>query len=156
MPSKAPTARKNLVTRLKARTALADVGVFDGPYVTGDPGDAIHVGYDGDPDGELEAVVVQSNWAGSLGAKKRDEQITIICSVVVTQGESDPDAAQVASDRAYALLAEVEAEILADPSLGLGAPSVAGVSSHTLHLEPTEPAGIQARLMFLVSVNARF
>lgn len=125
--------------------------VYDGPVPTGDPGNAIYIGYNGNPEDEGEAGTSQQEWAG-LGAKKRDENLTITGAIVITNGDGN---AKIARDAAYVQLALVEGAIHPSPAVGMSAPTWMGVTSHRLVYVLDEQVGLQAWLPFVISVRTR-
>lgn len=135
-----------------ATTAMANQNcrVFRGPFVSGDPGDALFIGYDGDPGGEFQSVVQTSEWAG-IGAKARNEMFDVFCSITTLTGDADVGNA---TDRAAALLTVFEAAMRADPSLNQAPRFTAAVTSMQLFTMP-HPAGLQVRLTFVVRASAR-
>lgn len=135
-----------------ATTAVASLGckVYRGPFVTGDPGKALFIGYDGDPAGDFRGVVANSEWAG-LGARARDEAFAISCSITMNSG--DPDVGRVTDD-VYAIHTAFEAAVRADPSLNQAPRFTAAVAGGELFTMP-HPAGLQVRLSFIVSASAR-
>lgn len=128
------------------------VNVWDGPIVSGDSGDAIFVGYDGDPEGEGQAGQASQEWAG-IGKRARDETIVIVCAAVVLVGDSDARWKPV-RDRAKALIESVGQTLRADPSLGQGPPCVAELQPGE-YFQENGPAGYQARFLFTVHVQTR-
>lgn len=150
--SRAPAAIAALLSALQASPSLTGVPVFDGPMVSDDYRDAIFVGFDGDHAGERESVLTDQQWAG-LGAKKRTETITIICSVVSVSGDGT---ASDARTRAYNLLADVENVLRADPSMAqTPTPFIAAVTAPKLLYDWLEMVGLQARLVFSVHIETR-
>lgn len=142
-----------LLAVVRAAPDLAGITVYDGPYVTGDVGDSVHIGYDADPEASGEAFSSDEGWAG-LGAKKKDETVNIHCSVHVTNGDADTTAART---RAYELFGAVEDAIhRPSPSMGLSPPSWAAVASSRMFYVLTEEVGLEAWLTFTVSVRTRF
>lgn len=123
---------------------------FRGPFITGDPSNALFVGYDGDPAGDFRAVNVVSSWAG-LGARARDEEFDVFCAVTVLSGDNDIPGATTA---AYAIYYAFENALRADPDLNQGPPFTAGVNTGELFTMP-HPAGLQVRLGFTVHVKTR-
>lgn len=152
----APVSRMpEVVDAILARLAAAvpaGVAVWDGPIVTGDLRPAIHIGYDGDPAGEFEAGTSAQEWAG-IGAKKRDETLTITGAVIAYQGGGV--AMKEGRDAAYALLSLVGDCIHPLPSLGVQAPTWAGITSHALVYEPAENRGVEVRIEFEITVRTR-
>lgn len=150
--SQVPALISAVVTALSADPGMAGVLVNDGPIVTAQQAgtDWVFVGYDGDPQGEMEAASATQEWAG-LGAKRKDEQIDLVCAVVAGRGDTNVAAAR---SRAYVLLGVVEDILRADPSLGFDPPTVFEMSAGVLYQEQTT-GGIQARIPFTVSGRTR-
>lgn len=130
---------------------LAPTPVWDGPVPTGDFSDALYLGYDADPLGERQAASSTTKWAG-IGAKKRDETITIIGAAVAISGDG---IAKDARDRAYAIVAAAEQLLRIDPSMAQPPPFVASISETQLFWDWLENAGLQARLAFQIDVETR-
>ena len=100
-----------LVTTFSAGTSS---DVLDGPSVRSSAaGTFALVG------GTLEesSVPIQQDWAG-LGRNSRTEDGQIPCAVVSQSGDSDDQAIKRHRDAALALVAELEAAVAADPTLG--------------------------------------
>lgn len=148
--SRVPATLRQLTTTATSAVASLGCKVYRGPFVTGDPGKALFVGYDGDPAGDFRSVVAESEWAG-LGAKARNEEFRIACAITLTTG--DPDVAQ-ATDDAYAIHAALEAAVRADPSLNQAPRFTAAVAGGELFTMP-HPGGLQVRLSFTVNASAR-
>lgn len=122
-----------------------------GPVITGDPADAVWVGFDGDPDGEYRAANRTAEWAG-LGARKRDEDITVDCAITALLGSGSVADALA---RIQTLFDLIEDDLRADPSLAITpTPLVAAVDDGSLWMTPTT-AGLEPRLMFTVSARTR-
>lgn len=138
------------ILALVAMWTAAGIPTVDGPFVSGDTGDRLFVGYDGDPEGEFQAVEGDSNWAG-LGAKKRDEEFDVICAVVTRSGHQTATAARAA---AIALFQTASTALRANPGLGLPPPSVAEPKPQGLFTPPGS-TGVQGRLVFNVHVKTR-
>jgi hypothetical protein len=134
-----------------AVTPVTTLAVYDGPVPTGDPGNAIYIGYNGNPEDEGEAGTSQQEWAG-LGAKKRDENLTVTGAIVITNGDGN---AKVARDAAYAQLTLVEGAIHPAPAVGMSAPTWMGVTSHRLVYVLDTEVGLQAWLPFVITVRTR-
>lgn len=129
-----------------------DVLVALGPYTTGDQRDSVHIGYDGDPDGDFTATAATEQTYAGLGANARDEEFSVQGAVIVSSGDTD---AAAAVTRVYALLGQLETALKADPSLGQLPPFVAGVVPGELRLPPDAAVGLQAVLPFSVRVKTR-
>lgn len=131
------------------------VNVWLGQVATGDPTDALWVGWDADPDGDDQMAQARTKWAG-LGAKRRDEDIGIVCALTVLQGVgSDAGGVLLAVDRVFAVHTTAEDALRADPSMGQGPPYVAAVSTGDLFMHPQPEIGLLARLVFTVTVTTR-
>ena len=89
------------------------VQVWDGPIVSGDYDDAIYIGFDGDYGGEELAATTVQTWAG-IGQRKRDEDHTITCAVVVLLG-NESTSWKPARDKALAEGAPEEVLAAIDP-----------------------------------------
>lgn len=138
------------IDALKTTWDATGAKVWDGPVITGDYSDCIFVGYDGDPEGDMQAVDGDSEWAG-LGAKARDEDFDVICAVVALVGDQG---IKTVRDNAYAQLKKAADAVRADPSLGQAPPFVASVKGGSLFYDNLE-SGLQARLVFRVHVETR-
>lgn len=146
----AETRVDDAILALVAMWTAANIATVDGPFVSGDTGDRLFVGYDGDPEGDFQAVEGDSDWAG-LGAKTRDEEFDIICAAVTRSGHQTATAARAA---AIALFQVASAALRADPSLGLPPPCVAEPKPQGLFTPPGS-TGVQGRLVFNVHVKTR-
>lgn len=137
-----------LVTTFKA----AGLTTWDGPLVTGEYQPAVHVGYDGDPEGDYMAADPSQKWSGSVGTKARDEEFDVRCAATALFGDSSP---KLARDAVKAMLVTVENALRADPSLAqTPTPYVAEYSPGPLYIEPTQ-SGYQVRAVFNVHVKTR-
>jgi hypothetical protein len=148
--SRVPAVLTALTTTATTALAATTCKVYRGPFVTGDPGTALFIGYDGDPAGEFRAVQVVSQWAG-LGAKARDEQFDVACAITLLSGSGD--VAQ-ATDDVYALHTLFEAACRADPALSQAPRLTTEVAAGELFTMP-HPSGLQVVLSFTVRVSAR-
>ena len=148
--SRMPVVVDAILAAVRA-VAPVDVGVYDGPYVTGDTRAGIHIGYDADPEGDGVAGSSDQAWAG-LGARARDENLTVTGAIHLVQGDADVKAAR---DRGYQLLGLVEAALHTAPSLGLTPPTWMGVASHRLAYLPGETVGLEVWLRFEIAVRTR-
>ena len=147
--SRVPTVLDALVALFTP--GLAPVPVWDGPVPSGDFSDALYLGYDADPLGERKASESTTTWAG-IGAKKRDEVITIFGAAIAISGDGIPKDAR---DRAYAILAAAEQLLRNDPSMAQPPPFVASISNTQLFWDWLENLGLQARLAFQIDVETR-
>lgn len=148
--SRVPDVIDALVALLAAAPALAGVKVVDGPIVTNDSKDAVFVGYDGDPEGEGQAVEFTQEWA-AIGQRAKGETFTVTCAVVVWRGGTKVRPIRV---RAFELLAAVEDALRDDPSLGLPPPSVVAFASGSMAQLQGAP-GLGVRVMFQIAVKTR-
>lgn len=150
--SRIPTAIDALVTRLRSTTALDGVDVHDGPFLTSDPGpEQVYVGYDGDPEGEFQAVESSEEFIG-IGAKRKRESYSITCSLLAARGDAD---VQKARNRAFELYNAVNTELRSDNALGIPPPVVAAIRTSGFFMEQDPSVGIQARIVFMVDVQDR-
>ncbi|MGW4426380.1 hypothetical protein [Streptosporangium sp. NPDC004631] len=154
-PSRTPAVIDALTVRFTAAIAAAAgmerVRVLDGPAVTAETDtELVYVGWDGDPDGDGQAVEATQDWAG-IGARARDETLQVTCSVIVWSGDT---AMRPRRDRCYAILGVLEAALRADPSLGLPPPTVAALAAGNLWQAQTS-AGAEVRVVFAVAVKTR-
>lgn len=148
--SRVPAVLTQLTTVAQTTLANTSCQVFRGPFVTGDPGDALFIGYDGNPGGEFRSVIATSEWAG-LGAKARNEEFMVMCAITMLRG--DPDVAS-AVDQVYAIYNAFEAAVRQTPSLNQAPRLTAAFSLGELFTMPN-PSGLQIRLAFTVQVSAR-
>lgn len=125
--------------------ACSPVNVYFGPVATDDPlRKAVGIGWDGNGDGDFNALEGWSqSWAG-LGAKAKNEEFEIVCYAVSWAGDQSASQARVAE--LFEILGNVENALRADPTLGLSQPFVAEFASGNLFLD----GGTQARVTFNV------
>lgn len=133
-----------------AESTVTTATVYRGPFVTGNPGNQLFIGYDGDPDGDFRAVVTDTEWVG-LGAERREERFEVMCAIVVTKGNADVKAAV---DDVYVIHSDFEDGLRANPSLSQPPVFVAEAVGGELMLL-ADTAGLQARLQFRVRVRTR-
>ncbi|MGZ0231115.1 hypothetical protein [Streptomyces sp. CPS1] len=140
-----------LVAALQASPGLSTVKVVDGPIVSDSAAkEWVFVGYDGDPEGDFITSTTQQDWAG-IGAKKKSEDITLTCAVVVQRGSTDVRACRI---RTFEVFAAVEDVLRADPSLGFPSPTICAVAENTFHTEQ-DSNGVQGRMPFTVTCRTR-
>jgi hypothetical protein len=148
--SRVPAVLTQLTSVATTAVAATDCQVYRGPVVTGDPGTALFIGYDGDPAGDFRAVAFSSQWAG-LGARARDEQFDVFCAITMLSGVTDVTAA---TDDVYTLHTLFEDAVRATPSLSQAPRLTAEVGAGELFTLP-HPSGLQMVLSFTVRVSAR-
>lgn len=149
--SRVPDLIDALVKALQASPALSTVKVVDGPLVTDSAAQEwVFVGYDGDDQGDFTTASTRQDWAG-IGAKKKNEDITLTCAILVQRGSTDVRACRV---RTFGILAAVEDVLRADPSLGLGTPTVCSIAETTFHTEQTA-GGVQGRMPLTLTCSTR-
>lgn len=149
--SRVPDLIDALVAALDASADLSTVKVVDGPLVTDSAAQEwVFVGYDGDDQGDFTTATTQQAWAG-IGAKKKNEDITLTCAVLVQRGSTDVRSCRV---RTFEIFAAVEDVLRADPSLGFPAPTICAVAENTFHTEQTS-SGVQGRIPFTVTCTTR-
>lgn len=132
--------------------AVTDVTVYRAPGVTQEyPDRALFVGFNGGDDGVMQTATSSQTWAG-LGANKKNERITIPNLIVVERG--DANAADLRGE-AFAIFADIEAALIADPSLGMSPTVVvAGIAEIAYYLDETS-RGVAARVDFTVDAFVR-
>lgn len=101
--STVPTLKANLMTRLLARTGLTGVQVSYGIPLPDPQPEFIWLG---DVDGD--------QYFAALGHRAREEDYTLTVTVDVLRRDSDQ---QSATERAYAIAAEIENELRDDPTV---------------------------------------
>jgi hypothetical protein len=152
----------DLWTTALAASPYADtVDVYLGPLYSGDPDDAVFIGYDGDPTGEFEMVSHVQNWA-ALGQRAQNDHFDVHCCILAMAGVSDGKAMSDAMGRLYGIWKTLTVAIKTDPSLGMGpgtaenAPVwVTDVRQFTSYV-PTDPdRGVMPRIGFDVHVETR-
>lgn len=137
-------------------TAMGPGVVFDGPQITGDiPPVAVCVGYDGDPEGDFEAVANwQQTWIGmQAGREVRSESFDIVCCLIAFSGDVDVRTRRLLATAAFGQLNAS----LRDPlnrGLGLPQPSTAEFSSGSLR-QPQTGSGLEIRAPFSVHIETR-
>ena len=149
--SRAPDVIDALVALFAAAPALTGVKVIDGPPVTGDPlHEAVYIGYDGDPDGDGQAVDFAQEW-GAIGQKSKNETFTVTCAVVVWKGGT---LVRPIRARAFELLATVEDLLRGDPSLGMPPPTVVALAAGSC-VQSQRASGLEVRIPFQIAVQTR-
>jgi hypothetical protein len=133
--------------------AELDADVWDGPILSGNIRDAIHIGYDADPEGDAQAGTSEQEWAGVGVTRKRNESLDVTCAAVVLIGDGDARWKST-RDRAIALIDAVGQTLRADPSLGLPPPCRAELQPGD-YFQENGPNGYQARFVFNVHVETR-
>lgn len=157
MTTRVDDAIRTVVAVLTEAFADGTAVVVDGPEIRADePDTVVHVGWDGDHDGDYQATENWTQtWAGGLGRQPppKDETFDILGAVISGDGDVD-----VPTRRATALsvLGVVETTLRAAVNTGLGLPqpTVAQFSSGQLFQEQG-PNGLQARIPFVISVKTR-
>jgi hypothetical protein len=137
------------------------VDVYLGPLVSGDPDDAVFIGYDGDPEGAFSMTQHTQNWR-TLGTRARDEEFDIFCCILTMTGRTDGPGVLDAIERLYGIYATCADAVHRDPSLGIGPGSAhnapyfkASVRAFSTFI-PTEPErGAIPRVQFSVHVETR-
>lgn len=151
--SKVPAAIDALVSILRAASGLSGVTVIDGPPV-GDQADTeyVYVGWQPDSDNAVEFA----QDFNATGARTRDEEFSILCTVDTWDGGDDVAARRA---RAFALLAALEDAIRATVAAPT-APTLnntvlwAHLTSGSLQQANTEK-GVRARIPVAVTCRAR-
>lgn len=151
--SRVPAAMAALLALCRSATSLAGVAIHDGGPVTDlSETDQVFIGWS--PDDGAAATFVQD--FASAGARRRDEDFTIIGYAESRGGDTDLSARRV---RVFALLAAVEDALRATDAQP-NAPTLNG-SVLWAHLtqgvltQPQTPDGAQAGITFTVACKAR-
>lgn len=136
-----------------ATTALPSVNVTDGIGVTDDPGDFLMIGVE-DPDieGAAFSADTRQDWAAVGTGAPRDESGEITCVALSWNGDGN---AKAARDGAYAITAEVEDLLRADPDLGVSALLWTGFGSSSQLSQAQGDGGASALLVFRINFRAR-
>lgn len=149
--SRAPAFIDALVALFRAEPGLADAKVLDGPELGADSAfEVVTVGWDGDDEGDGQAVESTQEWAG-LGAHAKDEVLAVTCAAIAWSGKSDIRPVRV---RAYELLAAVEDALRSDPSLGFPPPTTVALSVGNLW-QQQGPNGALCRVVFTIAIKTR-
>ncbi|MEU0797175.1 hypothetical protein ABZ342_44535 [Amycolatopsis sp. NPDC005961] len=139
-----------------------EVRVWDGPVASGDYANAVYIGYDADPEAaEFIAANGLQQWDG-LGAKKRAEELDIVCAVLVDFVESDTNSWKATRDTVFGIFDTVGQTLRANPSLGQPPPFVAEIansrySQEFAELQVGESIAVkpQGRIVFTVHIKTR-
>lgn len=151
-PSQLGAGIDKLVTLFTA--AVAPVPVIDGALVGSDwPAQWVVVGGDGIVDEEEDAGRVVQSWNG-LGAKTRNEDLTIPCALGSSTGSAEAGM-KARRDAALALLALLEAALRADPGLGNFTTGGAAAMSEMAMKYVTVTSGLAVVLTFNVDIPVR-
>lgn len=147
------TRYPDTVDAIVSAWTAAGLKVWDGPIVSGDYGDAVYVGYDADPEAaEFKAADLSQEWA-ELGARRRNEDLSIVCAAVVLQG-ADATSWKPVRDAIFAMYDKAGQALRAAPGLSQAPPFVVEILFGSLFQEPG-PQGFQARIVFTVHVKSR-
>lgn len=135
-----------------ATDALSDVQVYDGYGITADPGDFLMVGIeDPDSDGAGFSADSRQQWANA-NYTARDEEGDITCVALSWNGDGD---AKLARDTAYAITAQLEDALRANPSLGVESLLWTGFGSTAQLSQAQGTGGASALLTFRIHFRAR-
>lgn len=144
MPSRVFDAINKVIDMITA----AGGNVVDGPFPDGDIETQILLGYDGDPEGDWSAAVIDQDWAGIT--RKRDETFDIVGAVVCAYSADDMRTLRA---RVQAQFTLVETSLLADPSLSL--PGQVDYCIADVHPVQLFAETGQYRLTFVIRVKTR-
>ncbi|MER7738890.1 hypothetical protein ABTX34_11285 [Streptomyces sp. NPDC096538] len=152
LTSRVPAAIEQLLVILRARPALDDVAIVDGPAsVNATELRRIHVGW---APGADSAVAIQQQFNGA-GARTRDEAFDISCYAEARAGDKDMKARRA---EVFALVGEVEQALRASNEAP-EAPTLNGTVlwAHltTGDLQQLQAEGSLAGLAFTVTCQAR-
>jgi hypothetical protein len=133
------------------QTALPDITVYDGSLATMSfDGDWLVVGGDGPPGEEEDAASGEQRWNG-LGAKTRDETVTVTCAAGASYGGT---IFKTVRDSALTTLAAAEQALRDDPGLGNTTQGGAEMTEAKLRYFGNGQ-GVGAALVFEVSIPYR-
>jgi hypothetical protein len=155
----ATTAVFDLISALVdiAEASLTDVTVLDGQGSEMPAGDFLMIGV-GDPtdNGPAFSAEGSQEWAG-LGARAANEEGSVTCCATVQSGDSGNAAQRAVRDRLRDLLATLEAELKADPSLGgvLPGPGWARFGKNTNLTQISGTDGVAVVFYFEIAYQAR-
>jgi len=133
--------------------ASPPVAVYDGPVTTAAPGQLVlWVGLS-DPDSVAAPLGAESQqqWVG-IGAKTRDEFVTIYCVAEAWTGATDVRTVRLS---AYGIVAAVEQILAADPTLGGNVLFTDNTMPQRQLRQNNTTAGQLARVMFTIKAKAR-
>lgn len=131
------------------------VDVYLGPLVSGDPDDAVFVGYDGDPVGEFQMVTHVQDWAG-LGQRKQSDVFDIHCCILTMRGVTDGAGFADGIERLYAIWLALTGPLKEDPSMGMGvSPWVTSIRSFGAYAPTDADRGVEPRIGFDVHIETR-
>ena len=152
MTSRVPAAVDALLAILRARSALAEVDIIDGPAAVNYTRlQRLYVGWQ---PGDESAVQLQQAF-NAAGARTRDEAFTISCYAEARAGDKDMKARR---DEVFALVGEVELALRATNDAPT-APTLNGTVlwAHLTagDLTQTQQQGSLAGLAFTVTCQAR-
>ena len=155
-----PSFIDNLVIR--ARALLPGVNISDGEPVINNSGDYLGIGTeDPIPDRSYSAESEQRR-VGATRTSGREEDGTLVCSAYTWHADLRDDAAKVARDKLFAILAVVSDELRDNPGLestpGNPATRVQGLQWSEIastQLVQWQQDGTQALLVFRIHFRAR-
>jgi hypothetical protein len=154
--SQVPTVIGYLVDTFTAAATLGaatpPVSVRCGPQLSGDFSQlALFVGVDDPTQSTPTAATSDQTWVG-MGARARDEQLSVFCTAEAWSGETTT---RDAMDAVYGIVAAVETLLLADVYMGgLALFEAPGSTGHTLKWQQGE-GGLAAHVSFRIDVKAR-
>lgn len=124
--------------------------VYDGPVVTSEaPATFMVIGGTEDPDDEASSF--DQTWNG-LGARGKNETGEVTGVVIATTGN---DGVRAARDQALTLLAELEALIRSDPSLGGVLTGGWAQASGGRYVQRKNSQGLYARVTFTITYQTK-
>lgn len=156
----ATTIAFDLVTALVA-TCRANVPegtkVYDGPGVSGDPGNFLMVGVpDPDSNAPSESASGTQEWSG-IGAKATGEDGAVICCALAWSGETGDAAQQKVREAVRDIVKGVDLTLRADPNLGGAVPGLNWVryGKNYRLTQLSADDGVAALFYFEVAYKAR-
>lgn len=153
--SRVPDALSALVTLLRNTAGIDAATVYDGPFLSDDtPRTAIYVGYDGNPEGDLQAITGwEQSWVG-LGTASKDENFSIQCAVISWSGDTDIALQRGEAFTVFGLIADQLRACATGGSFGLPQPTTVALAGGEVYQEHGN-FGLQIRINFSVSVQTR-
>lgn len=151
-------------TLLLPGTEAEPVTVCDGYAMTNNAGTHLLIGVARDIVSDSSGAAANSDQESvSVSAHARNETGTVNCAIYALEGGRD-DAQKVARDRAYGVLATIEADLRDNPQVALDPAAVPSVGVPGLHWVRVAgidyrpgiaPDGVEALLSFTLSFRAR-
>lgn len=158
-PSALPAFIQALVTQsravvIPALAAQFELTVYNGWGVTQEPGNYLMIGVDNvlNPAPEGIGGHASQDWAHSNSAGHRNEIGTVTCAAYAWNGDDNPDEALA---DAFAIMAAVEAMLLANTTLGVNTLLWSLCGTSTDYSMQRGPDGASVVIIFQITFKAR-